>query len=199
VSAHDTVKASVCDLLQLSFPGGSKARDEEKNLSTESVGGSGDRRSGSASTTRRGAGNPRQLKGKARRGTQRQVGGLSPARQGPVAAWQAYGEANQRFDAEKRKRLADPPALRGEMDLARPFRDDVEVVVTEPPTAEVQPKGCGAGELRVAPHLRATRQPALRPPRVEPAHRPRMVVVEYITQDGVFASLDDALAAQGKK
>jgi hypothetical protein len=187
VSAHDTVKASVCDLLQLSLPGGSKARDEEKNLSTESVGGSGDR------------GNPRQLKGKGRRGAQRQVGGLSPARQGPVAAWQAYGEANRRLDAEKRRRLAEPPASRGEMDLARPFRDDVEVVVTEPPTAEVQPKGCGAGEVRVAPHLRATRQLALHPPRVEPAPRPRMVVVEYITQDGVFANLDDALAAQRKK
>ena len=202
MSAHDTVKASVCDLLQLSLPWGSKAREDVKNLFPESVGGSGDRKSGSASTTLRGAANPREFKGKARAGAQRQLGALSPARQGPVAAWQAYVEANRQLDVEKRRRLADPPASPGEMDLARPFRDDVEGVVTKPPTAGTPREGCGAGEnreVRVAPHLRATLPLAQRPPVVELAPRPRMVVDEYITQDGVFASLDDVLAAQGEK
>jgi hypothetical protein len=139
------------------------------------------------------------LKVKARRGAQGQRGDLSPARQGPVAAWQAYGEANRRLDAEKRSRLADPPTSPEEMDLASPFRDDVEGVVTTPPTTEATRTGSGAGEVRVAPHLRATRPLAQRSPVVDAGPRPRMVVVEYVTQDGIFASLDEALAAQGEK
>lgn len=199
MSAHDTVKASVCDQLQLSLPRGSKAREEEKNLSTDLVGGNGDRKSGSASMTPRGAGGPSRLKGKARRGAQRQVGGLSPARQGPVAAWQAYGEANQRLDTEKRRCLADPPASSGEMDLARPFRDDVGVVAIRPPTSDDQQKGCGAAEVRVAPHLRAACPLAECRPAVEPTYGPRTVVIEYITQDGVIARLDGVLGDEGEE
>jgi hypothetical protein len=121
------------------------------------------------------------LKVKARRSAHGQLGDLSPARQGPVAAWQAYGEANRRLDAEKRTRLADSPTSPGEDDLARAFRDDVEGVVTKPPTADAPRKGCGSGDVRVAPHLRATRPLAQRPPVVEARPRPRIVVVEYVT------------------
>lgn len=110
MSAHGTVKASVCDLLQLSLPEGSKARDEEKNLPIDSVGGSGDHKSGSASAIPRDVGGSSQLKDKAGGG----AGSLSPTRPGPVAAWQAYVEANRRLDAEKRRCLADPPTSLGE-------------------------------------------------------------------------------------
>jgi hypothetical protein len=199
VSAHGTVKASVCDQLQLSLPRGSKAREEEKNLPTDSVGGNGDRKSGSASMTPRGAGGPPQLKGKARRGAQHQVGRFSPARRGPVAAWQAYGEANQRLDAEKRRHLADPPASFGEMGLARPFRNDAGAVTIRPSTSDDQQKGCGAAEVRVAPHLRAARPLAERRPVVEPTYGPRTVVIEYITQDGVIASLDGVLGDEWER
>ena len=84
------------------------------------------------------------------------------------------------------------------MDLESPFRDDVGAVATESPISGDQQKGCGVVEVRVAPHLRATRPLAERPPVAEPTYRTHTVVVEHITQDGVITSLDGVLVTEGR-